>query len=706
MLAWLALWVAAASPRGHEMPSHKVDIRIAGPLAMVEVWRTIEASSRTVDNKRQGTSFDLALPPGAAVIDWELLDGAARTRLTAQSPLQVSAGLAAALKLRSLSLPSVAMDESAEYRIHFTPMIDGEKVVLHYRYSAIATCSSEGLVLSMPESLEANSVEADVTVAFERSPDGMSVGAISLAGRPAEMTTARPGFVHGTAPPRAWELRWNYENRSRPADVRLFAAGAKVPGLDSSKGRARKAVGRELAVLACRAGTTPVQAPPERLLFLLDRSRSMGAGGVSAERALARALVEALPPSVSFSAVTFGAEATLVFRAFRMPTREAVESFAETLDPNRLENGSNVAAALQRAGSLMKADAGDEAERTWLVLLTDGALPPTQTAEAMHKAFGSAAFAKVLVLLIRQAGDEDVPSASVSQYTRFAEDYGGLVRSIASGSVVDAARAVVAAMASGGDLLDVHVDGIKLADVLLPGQGIGRTFTSRTPSDALDRGRVTLRARGLDREIHVSAIPVPVAREWLDGLAASRPSNPLAWAGASAGIAVAVLPPPVVVQKPGDDVVRGRMDPQVLRNALSLAFLPRARACYLSRRVAKAGDATLRGRMKLELTLERGELHEAIVRSSTLGKPDIEECVRAAAWAVEYPRPEHRDALTTANLNLVFQPHTPPTPEDAPPDAATGASGAIAREIDLILGPVTVKDDFMDLIEPNKSAAP
>jgi hypothetical protein len=76
--------------------------------------------------------------------------------------------------------------------------------------------------------------------------------------------------------------------------------------------------------------------------------------------------------------------------------------------------------------------------------------------------------------------------------------------------------------------------------------------------------------------------------------------------------------------------------------------------------------------------------------------------VRAAAWAVEYPRPEHRDALTTANLNLVFQPHTP---EETPPDASADAS-AIAREIDLILGPVTFQDDFMDLVEPQKSAAP
>ena len=697
MLAWLALWVAAASPRGHELPARKVDIRIAGPLAMVEVWRSVEAISRTVENKQQGTFFDLALPPGAAIVDWEIVDGAAETRLMAQSPVQVSAGLAAALKMRRFSLPLAAMDESAGYRIHLTPLIDGEKAILHYRYAALALCASDGLVLSMPESLDVNPIEADVTVVFEHSPDGMTIGEASLAGRPAEMT--KSGLVRGTSPPRAWELRWNYGPRSRPLDVQLFAAAAKVPGIDSSKGRPRKVVGRELAVLACRSGATPVQESSQRLLFLVDRSRSMGPGGVSAERALAAALVEALPPSVPFSAVAFGAEATPVFRAFRMPTREAVETFSNAIDPNRLENGTDVAAALQRARALMEADASDEAKRTWIVLLTDGALPPAQTAEAMHKALGRAAFTKVLVLLIRQAGDEDAPPPSISEYTRFAANYGGLVRVIASGSVADAARAVVDAMASGGDLLDVHAGSIKLADVLSPGPGASRTFTSTA---GLDRGRVTLRARGLDREIRVDAIPVPVAREWLDALAAVRTDKPLAWSGASAGMAVAVLPPPLVAQKSGDGIVRGRMDPVVLRNALSLAFLPRARACYLSRRVAKAGDATLRGRMKLELTLERGELHEAVVRSSTLGKPDIEDCVRAAAWAVEYPRPEHRDALTTANLNLVFQPHTP---EETPPDASADAS-AIAREIDLILGPVTFKDDFMDLVEPQKSAAP
>jgi hypothetical protein len=163
-------------------------------------------------------------------------------------------------------------------------------------------------------------------------------------------------------------------------------------------------------------------------------------------------------------------------------------------------------------------------------------------------------------------------------------------------------------------------------------------------------------------------------------------------------MAIAVLPAPAATSKPSDGAVHGRMDPTVLRNALALAFMPRARACYLSRKVAKAGDAYLRGRMKLELSIERGELHDAVVRSSTLGHPDIENCVRNAAWAVEYPRPEHRDAPTTANLNLVFQPRTA---QESPPDASP-----LDREIELILGPLTFTADFTDLIEskvPDKS---
>jgi hypothetical protein len=257
---------------------------------------------------------------------------------------------------------------------------------------------------------------------------------------------------------------------------------------------------------------------------------------------------------------------------------------------------------------------------------------------------------------VRQHGDEEVPRASVAEYAGFVRHFGGLVRVVAPGNPGENARAIVTAMAQGGDLLDMDLEGQRLADDLPAGAGASLTLTTgaRLPRET----RIRIRGRALDGDVQADIAPVPVKREWLDPLVEDLRARRRAWSGATGGMAVAVLPGPPMENKSPDGIVRGRMDPGVLRNALALAFLPRARACYLSRRASKAGDLYLRGRLKLELTLERGELHDAVVRESTLGKPDIESCVRAAAWAIEYPRPEHRDAPTIANVNLVFAPRT------------------------------------------------
>jgi hypothetical protein len=434
------------------------------------------------------------------------------------------------------------------------------------------------------------------------------------------------------------------------------------------------------------------------LLLLVDRSRSMGPGGVSAARVLARAVVEALPPSVPFNAIPFGVEATPVFPLLRMPTREAMEAFANAADPNRLENGTDVTLGLARAHAMVDAAGDDGTGTTWVVLITDGALPASQNAVGMQKALAGAhgRNLKVLILLVRQQGDDEVPASAIAEYAKFARKFGGLVRVIPPGNASDTASGILTAMARGGDWLDVRLDSGKLADVLAPGSGARIVFND--PAHLPKDRRVRVSARGFDADVRIETTPTTVKRDWLDPLLAAASAQRRAWAGANASMAIAILPAPALASKPSDGVVHGRMDPTVLRNALSLAFMPRARACYLSRKVAKAGDAYLRGRVKLELSIERGELHDAVVRNSTLGHPDIENCVRSAAWAVEYPRPEHRDAPTTANLNLVFQPRTA---QESPPDASP-----MDREIELILGPLTFTTDFTDLIEskvPDKS---
>jgi hypothetical protein len=735
MHAWLPFVLLFAAPQSSESPIHKVDVHLAGPLAMVEVWRTVEANTRTIGARRNGTFLDLALPDGAALLDWEMIDRAGRIRLEPQSEVQVSAGLAVALKMRQLAMPAAPAEEGTAYRLHITPIADGEKAVLHYRYATMVGCKSGQLVLRMPENLEENPLAAEVTVTIEPSPDGLALAEASLASRPAEIRPgAHPLVLRGTSPARAaWEIAWRYAKtltwkpwegfqtlrpgppdattlaslglarRSAPSEAlrlptrlgsfpgQVLAAAARVPRIVTTHGRTKTVMQYELAGLLCRDDALAKSEPPARVLLLLDRSRSVGPGGISAERALARALIEALPPSVQFNGVPFGVEATPVFTLPRIPTREALEAFANAADPNRLENGTDVVQALARARAMVEAGGADGVGPTWLVLLTDGALPSSQTAENMQKvlAGGRDGNLKVLVLLVRQAGDEDVPASAVAEYVRFARKFGGMVRVIPTGNAAETANGILAAMARGGDLLDVRLESGKLAEVLSPGRGASLAFNdpARLPRDR----RVRVSARALDAEVRAETTPALVKREWLDPLVETAASARRAWSGANTNMTVAILPPPVQTNKPSDGVVRGRMDPTVLRNALSLAFMPRARACYLSRRVAKADDVYLRGRIKLELSIERGELHDAVVRSSTLGHPDIENCVRSAAWAVEYPRPEHRDAPTTANVNLVFQPRTA---QEAPPDASP-----LDREIELILGPLTLTADFTDLIE-------
>ncbi len=669
-------------------------MRIAGPLAMVEVWRSVDARSSAGDRPSE-TVLDLALPEGAALLDWEVVERGRHTWLSKQSPGRVSAGLTAALRLRQLSLATTPIEEGTDYRVHVAPIADGGTAVLHYRYSAVVGCGEGRLVLRMPGNLEANPVPAEVTVRFDPLPDGRAIAEASVASTAVPLRRPeRRLLARGIAPARdGWEIAWRYAGTlgSFPGHV-LAAAG---------NGSSRASFATVGAV--CRADRAAKLEAPAHVILLVDRSRSVGPGGMSAERALARALMEALPPSVAFNAVLFGSTAAPVFALPRLATREALDAFTAAADPHGLENGTDVTLALARARTMIDAEQNESAGRTWVVLITDGALPASQTFERMRGALAGThdERVKVLVLFARQHGDDEVPAPAVAEYAAFVRKFGGMVHAIPAGDAAESARAIVDAMGRGGDLLDVRLGSARLADVLLPGQGAHIWFagSARPPR------RVRFVARGVDGDVHAESIPVMVDRQWIAPIFEDYSHG--AWSGATSSLAVAILPvrPGLPAAKNAADVVHGQMDPTVLRNTLALAFMPRARACYLSRRVARAGDAYLRGRMRLQLTLERGELHDAVIRQSTLDNPTVETCVRDAAFAIEYPRPEHRDAPTVANLNLVFRPHTA---EETAPDASA-QNREIDRELDVILGPVTYPADAKDLIPddaPNKSPGP
>ncbi|HMF39553.1 MAG TPA: hypothetical protein VKQ32_02605, partial [Polyangia bacterium] len=146
--------------------------------------------------------------------------------------------------------------------------------------------------------------------------------------------------------------------------------------------------------------------------------------------------------------------------------------------------------------------------------------------------------------------------------------------------------------------------------------------------------------------------------------------------------------------------VKGSMDRLVMRNVLSLAYMPRARACYLNRTGKTAASRDLTGKVRLAIDVVRGEVERAVVESSTLARADIETCLREGAFEIEVPRVTRSDAPVTAILNMVFRPQTPEKKHED--------LGAVGDQIDLLIEEATKHDEQAAQIpaEAPRPAAP
>jgi hypothetical protein len=661
MLSPLFLLVALATDPAPAV--HRVSIEIRGALALVEVERSLAA----VGDPAVERVLDLALPPGAALAGAEVAaDGRGRLRLqSAANATQAREEHGRALLVVGASGTRLPLEDGTDYRLHLGVGAGGRALV-HYRYTAPLACRRGRFVLAVPGSLEPEPVPAEVTI---RAP-GVRVADLQVGGSP-----VRPGS-RSQAPARAaWEL--SFTIAGKPGDGHLLA----------SVGGGATTAGRTMAVGLCGASedTAAARPGPERLLLLVDRSRSVGPAGIVLERDLARALLEALPPSVRFNAIFFDRRVAPLFALPRAATTEALTALGEETGPGQLQNGTDLPRALRLAAEMARG----ERTRTWIAVISDGALPEEQTPATVLAAADLPADTRTLVLLVRPGGDEPAGPAAQAALRALPAHFGGVLRTADPADLRATAVEAVAAMRRGGDLFSIALaapgQGAVEALPMLP-RGGGEAQLVRWPG-----GRVpvsaSVRLEGAARSLPLHA--GPVAASWMAPLATGK--RP-AWQGEGPRLAAWIEP--AAEPQTADETARGQMDRGVVRNALSLAYLPRARACYLSRPVRTAADQELRGRLRLELTLERGEMLEAVVRGSTLGRPEIEACLREAAFGIEIPRPLHRDAPVVAAMNLQFQPHTATAPPDASP---------VDREIDLIIGPVGPSDPLDLLAAPAAS---
>jgi hypothetical protein len=195
---------------------------------------------------------------------------------------------------------------------------------------------------------------------------------------------------------------------------------------------------------------------------------------------------------------------------------------------------------------------------------------------------------------------------------------------------------------------------------------------------------IQIEATARGKHLALPGRPVRVAPEWLRAWSASAPRQEKARLLVSPSVLALVEPVVRPIPEP-EPAVRGSMDSLVMRNVLSLAYMPRARACYLARSGSSARSRDLTGKVRLAIDVVRGEVERAVVESSTLARADIESCLREGAFDIEVPRVTRSDAPVTAILNLVFKPQTQDRKHDD--------LGAVGDQIDLLIEEATKRDE-------------
>ena len=629
--------------------------------------------------------LDLALPPRAALLEVAVSDRGSRFRDLRALPAPAagatrgkgSEAYLEALRTMGVTATEVPFDDEARFRFRTTcrPELHNSVKMLRYRFSVLLELADGTARVAFPPAAELSPPPTRVEV-LVRWPSPVSditiAGAVHpvIAGEaPAakEVVSTRSGWTVAVTP-----RGGSAERGQVPRLTALGALGTVSPG-------------HPLLAYAVGAASDARRPLPERVLFVVDRSRSVGPGGLEAERDAARKMLNALPPSTRFDALFFDRTQQQLFPLTRTATREAMAALDQEMVPARLANGTDLAAALRATGDLLRRRIADFSPQCLLVILTDGAVGVPPRSGQLAEMLGAVPGVDLMVaaLSIRPAEDPalSLDERRVLRGLAAAALLGGVERSIRSGDLPDAVPALLESLGGGGDVYGIGLrdgSGGALADVLEPGAaGVSGVLPLAKTEDALD---ATVTYRGSRHPL--SLRPLALDGRWLQPLVSARATGD--WLQVGPGVAALVEPvsrPPSAAAA-DDGGPRGYMERSVVRDSLSLAFTPRARACYLNRTAKTAADRDLTGRVRVALDLVRGEVADVRVDSSTLAHAGIETCLREAAYAIEVPRAYRNDEAVTAVLNLVFRPRS------VVGDRRSGVAEdnpSLSRELDLII---------------------
>ncbi|HEY4394069.1 MAG TPA: vWA domain-containing protein, partial [Polyangia bacterium] len=311
ILAALPSLTAAPQPPP-PAPTQKITIDARGPVALVEVTRTVAPEPAERGGGTEGI-YDIALPDAGALVSVEVRDGG---RWRTVTPTADGAARAAELyraesASRGVTPASEPYDDSATHRVRLLRGAGhgADPFTIRCRYTVLPEAAAGRVRLRFPAATERFPVAAEVALQAGDATD------VEIAG--VAVPVAARGPAVGRASTRgAWEISW------APRDN--HAAGA--PALEARVATAAVSPGESALGFLVRHPLAPQAPPPGSVLFLVDRSRSVGLPGLSAERDLVRAFIETLPPSTRFDALFFDRGTKRLFPMGRPATREAIEA--------------------------------------------------------------------------------------------------------------------------------------------------------------------------------------------------------------------------------------------------------------------------------------------------------------------------------------------------------------------------------------------
>jgi hypothetical protein len=335
---------------------HAITVRMDAALATVEVRQTVINPG----SDPRGAVYTFELPARAAVIGLEVAAGkrkatsvAVDVRAAVETVADPDAvgGAADAALLRLLERTG----QLATYELRLADIAPGDTATVTLRWVAPLRLDDGRAALRIPGRGESdNLVRERVSVSVAGT-----VSAVTAAGAEVVASRGRYAFV---APVRGDIVI----EAARPQTASAAAVTVGTARLDDQLGAIAIAV------------TVPGAAREalldfDRIVVIVDVSRSMTEAGALAAARLADAIYNAAPGGAGIEAILFDRTARRALGRIEPNDAGTRKAIAEALTPPALDNGSDLGAALALAGPLVTSE--DGSVRSLLVVISDGMVP-------------------------------------------------------------------------------------------------------------------------------------------------------------------------------------------------------------------------------------------------------------------------------------------------------------------------------------------